>query len=190
MVRHVRLAAMALALAVHLGTPASAADKQEVNRAVERGVAFLKSVQGSDGTWFTYSKVGATALAGLTLLECDVPDSDPALRKAADYVRLGSINLEDVHTTYSLSLAILFLDRLGDPADVPLIQSLAVRLLGGQNSSGGWSYHCRLLGTEEAQRLRSLYQRRAELVAGANCPSPPRASASPGRNFPRRFSNC
>ena len=30
--------------------------------------------------------------------------------------------------TYQVSLCILFLDRLWDPADVPLIQTLAVRL--------------------------------------------------------------
>ena len=34
--------------------------------------------------------------------------------------------------TYTLSLGILFLDRLGDPADIPLIESMAVRLLGLQ----------------------------------------------------------
>src|SRR6266436_1821986 len=83
MVRYIRMAAAALPLAVLLGTPAAGADQQQVKRAVERGAAFLRSAQGPDGAWFTYSKVGATALAGLTLLECDVPENDPDVRKAA-----------------------------------------------------------------------------------------------------------
>lgn len=36
----------------------------------------------------------------------------------------------------------MYLDRLGDPADEPLIQILAVRLLVGQTPHGGWSYNC------------------------------------------------
>jgi hypothetical protein len=166
------MASVAFALGAILASAAHAADRQQVTRAVERGVAFLQSAQSSDGAWFTYSKVGATALAGLTLLECAVPEGDPAVRKAAEYVRHGCIDIEDIHTTYCLSLAILFLDRLGDPMDVPLIQSLAVRVLAGQNASGGWSYHCPSLGAEENQRLKTLVQRRAELVARGELPKP------------------
>jgi hypothetical protein len=35
---------------------------------------------------------------------------------------------------------IVFLDRLNDPSDVPLIQLLGCRLLAGQNAAGGWTY--------------------------------------------------
>jgi hypothetical protein len=55
--------------------------------------------------------------------------------------------------TYDLSLAILFLDRLGDKQDEPLIRLLAGRLIGGQNEVGGWTYDCPVLPPTESQQL-------------------------------------
>src|SRR5262249_44964189 len=95
-------------------------------------------------------KAGPTALAGLTLLECGVSLDDRAIQTAADVVRKGSV---DMTHTYSLALSILFLDRLGEPEDVSLIQSMAIRLLAGQNPKGGWSYSCPAIGREEKRRL-------------------------------------
>jgi len=58
--------------------------------------------------------------------------------------------------TYQLSLCLLFLDRLGEPKDEPLIQLLAVRLLAGQNGNGGWTYSCiDSVPNAEEQRLRA-----------------------------------
>ncbi len=42
--------------------------------------------------------------------------------------------------TYDLATAILFFDKLGRPGDEPLIQGMAIRLLGGQKKNGGWTY--------------------------------------------------
>src|SRR6266478_2647495 len=124
--------------------PAAAADRPaNIQRAIDRGVVFLKSIQSNeDGMWhfgLPEHNLGATALAGLTLLECDVPVTDSAVVKAADVVRQKCINCS---YTYSISLAIMFLDRLDEEADVPLIQSMTVRLLAGQTGAGGWTYHC------------------------------------------------
>src|SRR5262249_47958556 len=81
-------------------------------------------------------QMGATALAGLALLECDVPADDPAVRNAARAVRAASVSSTN---TYSLSLGIMFLDRLGGAGDAELIESTAVRLPGGQRAGrGGW----------------------------------------------------
>jgi hypothetical protein len=44
--------------------------------------------------------------------------------------------------TYELSLAILFFDRLGEPADGSKIRSFARRLADGQTADGAWSYGC------------------------------------------------
>src|SRR5436190_874173 len=92
----------------------------EIKQAVNRGVQYLKGIQREDGTWAYVSQdrqfrlrdphdeVGATALAGMTLLECGVPGGDPVVEKAAAAVRQASIGLTH---TYSLSLGIMFLDR-------------------------------------------------------------------------------
>src|SRR5262249_1836794 len=82
---------------------------------------------------------GYAALPALTLLECGVPPSDPLIQRTANYVRSKRVTL---NTTYELSLAILFLDRLGDPQDKKLIQTYALRLVAGQTATGGWGYRC------------------------------------------------
>ena len=142
-------------------------------------MTFLKSQQVQNGTW-NHPQIGATALAGLTLLECQVPLEDPAVQKTASAVRGACVDLKQ---TYSLSLVILFLDRLGDPGDESFIQSMTTRLLAGQTASCGWSYNCPLVGQHrEEQRLRSLLNQRT-LVGGIGpTPSPP--STEPRRTTP------
>lgn len=159
-----------LALCSLLGTTSlsRAVDQRIINAAVEKGVAALKQLQGPDGTW-RHAKIGATALAGLTLLECNVPANDPAITKAANAVRQASVRLTH---TYSIALAILFFDRLGDPADIPLIESLTVRLLAGQNFMGGWGYDCPPIGQAEVVRLTTILRQRNELRAGKELPRP------------------
>ena len=139
------------------------------DEAVSRGVAHLRGLQAPDGSWPTASP-GAAALVGLTLLECDVPATDPAVQHAATYLRKVWTDINDLHTTYALALTLLFFDRLGDPADMPIIQALGVRLLGGQNALGGWSYQCPELTKEEVRKLRSLAERQAELKADGQIP--------------------
>src|SRR5947209_14187462 len=86
-----------------------------INKAIDRGVAALKKMQGPDGS-FSAGKNGSgpTALAALTLLECGVPAGDEPIRKAVKLVRDDCPSMNKV---YNLSLAILLLDRLGDPLD-------------------------------------------------------------------------
>jgi hypothetical protein len=145
-----------------------AADADAVQRAIDRGVDYLKKLQRADGTW-PRKEMGATALAGLTLLECGVAADDPAVQKAAAAVREASINET---ATYSLSLAIMFLDRLGDPRDVPFLESLTVKLLAGQNASGGWTYQCPPIPASEVNRLRTVLKQRNELTATTDLPKP------------------
>jgi hypothetical protein len=148
----------ALLTAVLAALPLRAAERKDIDKAIENGVAYLKNLQEADGTW-RHREIGATALAGLTLLECDQPTDDPAIQKAAAAVRNASVELD---STYSLSLCILFLDRLGDLDDVPLIESMTVRLLAGQNGSGGWSYKCPKIGRTEVVRLSTVVKDKAE----------------------------
>jgi len=134
-----------------LAGPARAADADQIERAVQRGVAFLKSQQGREGRWnYPSHEAGATALAGLALLECGVAADDPAIAAAARAVRQEVPRLTQ---TYDVALSVLFLDRLGDAADEPLLESLTVRLLAGQTPRGHWGYMCPQLGDEEVKRL-------------------------------------
>jgi hypothetical protein len=148
--------------------PSRAGEPDGVQRAIDNGVAYLKSTQQFDGTW-PYNQIGPTALAGLTLLECGVPADDPAVQKAAGAVREAALTATQ---TYSLALSILFLDRLGEAADVFLIESMTVRLLAGQNNYGGWTYECHAITDQEVRRLTTLLRQRNELVASKELPKP------------------
>jgi hypothetical protein len=132
-------------------------EQDRVNKAVEKGVAFLKRTQDpSDGTWAkgTYT-VGYTAWPTLTLLECGVPGDDPTVQAAVKYVRENVVQSE---LTYEVATAILLLDRLGEDKDEELIRSLALRLIAGQTKGGGWSYKLPVLRTLESRDLMLALQ--------------------------------
>jgi hypothetical protein len=190
-----------LILAVIVGfllTPASRAiDKNRVKKAVEKGVAFLKRQQnGNTGQW-DYVRAdsvgnrpgypyGMTALAGLTLLICDVPANDPAVQKAVEFIRHGADSITD---TYSLSLCIMFFDQLGEHRDEYLIKGMAERLIKGQTAGGGWSYNCprgRMLSVEERE-LQGSDQTGGKPKEGGSkdtTPSVPMVKGVPQRPMP------
>ncbi len=116
--------------------------------------------------------LGATALAGLTLLECGVSPDDAAVQGAAQTIRDGA---GQVHATYALATAILFLDRLH--ANIPhtdgtrlnegerstqakkerdrdLIRAFALRLMTCQDAGGFWGYGRRVSKAEEDATLQ------------------------------------
>lgn len=138
--------------------------QKQINEAIDKGVAHLKSSQLENGVWpkkagfnivqFNYD-VGYAALAGLTLLECQAPADDPVVQRAAAFVR--STPVDSGHRTYEMACVILFLDRLGDPKDKGIIQSYALQLVAGQNTRAGWGYGCpELTGGEMHQLLTFL----------------------------------
>jgi hypothetical protein len=123
--------------------PLSKEEQAKVDAAIDKGVAFLKKAQTKNGDWprryqGTYL-AGQCALPAYALLESGVPTDDPVIQKAAEYLRE---KCKKTCYTYDLGLAILFFDRLGDPKDKSLIQSMALRLIAGQSYTGGWSYRC------------------------------------------------
>jgi hypothetical protein len=158
------LAGIVMALA---GSSGFAVDQKNIDRAIAAGVKALRDLQSEDSTWPPHretgeaSMIGSTALAGLTLLECGAKADDQAVLRAADAVRRASPKLT---YNYAICLAILFFDRLGDANDIPLIESLTVRLLAGQSSSGGWSYYCPAVSDAEVRRLQAKLAARRELV--------------------------
>src|SRR5262245_23797620 len=126
--RFMRSVVLALGLLATFGAPVPALEQRFIDRAIEQGVAALRRAQAPNGKW-NYTEVGATALAGLALLECDAKAGDPAVRAAAAAVRQASPSLGH---TYSIALAILFLERLEDPGDQTIIEVLGLRLMAGQ----------------------------------------------------------
>lgn len=141
---------------VNSGNSAALTEQQrKINEAIDKGVKYLKRTQHANGTWHHGHPVGYAAIGGLTLLECDVSPKDPAVQRAASYVRANAGNLNH---TYQISLAILFLDRLGDSRDRPLIQGMALRLMAGQNEGGGWTYSCPELSPPDMYKLYAFLQ--------------------------------
>jgi len=127
--------------------------QEKVNRAIDRGVVYLKeAASGTHEDEYLHKRGGADALVGLTLLTCGIPADDPVIRRLQAQVR--SSLLRAATGTYDLSLAVLFLDRLGDPNDRDLIRSGLLRLIAGQNLAGGWGYNCPFL--QEADELELL----------------------------------
>jgi hypothetical protein len=132
-------------------------EQERINNAIDRGVKYLKAAQLNSGRWSTGPHaVGYTALPGLTLLECGVPAGDPVVQRAAKFVRQHAQSLD---ATYELALALLFLDRLSESRDRSLIQTLALRLIAGQNTTGGWTYRCPLLNLQDQKHLLAFLRR-------------------------------
>ncbi len=118
-----------------------------VPEAIDRGKYFLQRAQKDTGTWAAAGEgnvVGYAALPALTLLELGTPANDPGIKRAADFVR-ASVASKELVNTYEVSLALLFLDRLGDKKDKPHIEVLAARLIAAQTPTGGWGYQVQYL---------------------------------------------
>ncbi|MCE9560552.1 MAG: hypothetical protein K8U57_00725 [Planctomycetes bacterium] len=148
----------------------AAANPKEIDAAVQKGAAFLKQqynggkgARGDD----VADNTGIAAMAGLALLEAGIPIDDPALRTITTGVRNASFGES---RTYHIALCILYLDRLGDPADVPIIQMLGIRLLAGQNADGGWTYNCVPDVPAADERALRAALMVTELKAGAKTP--------------------
>jgi hypothetical protein len=137
--------------------PAKFKEPAWVRKAVADGVKFLRGhVQGA-GKWSTApNPLGYAALTGLALLECDVPPTDSLVLAARKEVLDRD---PSPHVTYELSLSILFLDRLGQKEDEDHIRRLAMRLVAGQNSDGGWGYNCPSLANADQQALLQFLQK-------------------------------
>ncbi|MDB5307533.1 MAG: hypothetical protein JWO38_1735 [Gemmataceae bacterium] len=155
--------------------PVPAATQKEIDAAIQKGTDFLKAryKDARPGVGIGVDPAGhgsgPIALSGIALIEAKTPANDPALRAIAASVRDAAYRETK---TYSVALCLIFLDRLEDPADGPLIQLLAVRLLAGQTALGGWGYDCvDSVSQEHEQRLRAGLKNN-QLVAGGG-PNPP-----------------
>ncbi len=119
-----------------------------VNRAIDRGLVFLRGELGR-----LPDKCRYLSLVGLTLLECGAAADDPGVQRVAEELRTRHSQIQN---TYELSLAIMFLDRLGRAGDRSLIQNFGDRLLRAQLADGTWTYRARpIINNANAKRARS-----------------------------------
>src|SRR5262249_12333394 len=147
------------------GAPVPAQDaelQRKINAAVDNGVEYLKKFdwQGvKEGQPFGPNltnhglRAGAMALGGWTLLECGVSPKDKSVQELANQIRQAVPTLT---FNYAVSTSLIFLDKLDDPGDFHLIESLALRLIAGQTRYGGWHYHCPPCDAAEVRRLNDL----------------------------------
>ncbi len=148
----------------------SEADQRRINLAIDRGVRYLKAnLAKQSGQEDGSHSIGRLAIGALTLVECGMPADDPLIANAARAVRASSPRLRD---TYSLSLAIMFLDRLDQPADRKVIRSFAARLVAGQNGRGGWTYDCPVLTQPEETILLTMLEDLPPLKKIVSNPTP------------------
>jgi hypothetical protein len=110
--------------------------EERVRHAVDNGLAYLRKQHKEFPQYRNY-----IALLGLTLLECGIAADDPSVQQIAERIRARE---RDLRQTYELTLAILFLDRLGEARDRHVINTFGQRLLAGQLQGGTWSYSCLL----------------------------------------------
>jgi hypothetical protein len=175
--RNAGISVLVLILAAGSSSPAPAATPQEIDAAIQKGCGYLKKRFGKAPPAENGHGIGLSALVGLALLESGTAADDPAVRFITTAVRDGSYT--EIRT-YQLSLCLLYLDRLGDPADEPLIQLLAVRLLAGQNLRGGWTYDCiEQVPKEVERRLRAALPTDNQLVRDPD-PKAPRGNPPGG----------
>jgi hypothetical protein len=136
------------------------ANQKEINAAIDKGVAYLKAGLNNQGRFQSDAqgnRLGGSALFGLTLLSCGVPADDPKVAGIVARVRAEGPKCAQ---TYDLATCIWLLDKLGDSSDRELIRKMALRLMAGQMSSGGWSYNCQVLQpADEKDLLRVLEER-------------------------------
>src|SRR5262245_54652435 len=156
----------------------TAATPKEIDAAVQKGTAYLKAQYKGLTPGQLAERghgIGEAALAGLALLESGTPIDDPAVKAITAGVRDASFTQTQ---TYHVALSLLYLDRLDDPADVPLIQMLGVRLLAGQNPRGGWTYQCVDSVPPADERLLRSALTVTELKAGGKPPPPAAGEAA------------
>ena len=151
----------------------------KVAAAVARGAAALQRIHGAaEGAQYTGGDhgVGSAGLAGLAMLEGGVKADDPAVQNVANLVRT---TWATETKTYNVALGVLFLDRLGDVNDIPLIQLLGTRLYGGLTRDGCYGYNCPdLVPMDQAGKSE------AELTAGAAPAAPKPEPKKPDNGFP------
>jgi Domain of unknown function (DUF4159)/A-macroglobulin TED domain len=123
---------------------------QEVERAIQDGVRFLRSAQKNDGSWAEVdgrrSPKGTTALVTLALLTAGEKPDSPHIAKALEYLQDSSA--ADLNSTYSVALQTMVF-AAADPKKYALaiagnrswLENAQIRESERGQFPGSWSYH-------------------------------------------------
>lgn len=114
---------------------------EDVRRAIQRGIGFLKNQQKPDGSWppiTTAQFGGMTSLCTLALLESGVPVEDPHVQRALKWLRDQPKG--HIQSTYAVSLQTMVFAKAEPQRDLLLIQRNVERLQNTQLPNGGWAY--------------------------------------------------
>lgn len=155
-------------LAISRPVPAAAQTPDQVNRAIDRAVDFLKSRQLADGTWeeFPSRHGGVTALVTLALLSCDVPASNPKIQQAVEKLRI--LPPKD---TYVVSLQTMVLAEVAPRRDFAVIRNNARWLMRTRLGHGNWTYGVLERGQGDNSNTQfALLGLRAAADAGVDVP--------------------
>lgn len=171
----------------------------QVERAIDAGSKYLQQLHQPNPAYRGGSHgAGTASLVGLALLESGVPADNPSLKNIVYFVR--TVGLAQTKT-YETSLVVIFLDRLGDRIDRPMIQFLTMRIMAGQTPTGRWSYDCgNPISDAEIVRLRKAFYEESQLRSEGDkksspdggrgdIPFDPSKGKSPDRSKPSGGSN-
>lgn len=107
----------------------------QVRKAIEDGIAFLRDQEAGRGRWDDFRYPGdATALSLLALLNAGVPPSDPMIQRG-----LKTLRSIPQSRTYVVALQTMVYAKAAQPEDKQRIQSNVDWLIKGR-SDRGWSY--------------------------------------------------
>ena len=131
---------VALVAALGAGSPLGAAvTNEQVQQAIERGIASVRNAQGADGHWQAYGsyKAGSTALALLAMINAGVPVNDAAVAKG-----LRALVASPNDMTYVVSLKCQALAAADPDGKVyaKQLQEAADWLVKSQLDNGMWTY--------------------------------------------------
>jgi hypothetical protein len=136
---------------------------EQVRKAIDRGVGFLKGQQRNDGSWADWvgQPGGVSALCTLALLNAGVEPADPHIQKALGYLRKLKPD-----TTYATSLATMVFAR-AEPDKDRLLISRNVRWLESMqimegSRKGSWSYPAKANGDNSNAQFALLALHEAE----------------------------
>ena len=116
-------------------------DAEQVRRAIQRGIDYLKREQAKDGSWSDQPGLpgGISGLCTLALLTAGEPLTDPSMRAAVDHMRKVRVKM-----TYSVALQTMVLCNAEPLKDLLLIRDnvhlLETNQLTAGDKKGAWGY--------------------------------------------------
>ncbi|HEX5138709.1 MAG TPA: hypothetical protein VFY93_17185 [Planctomycetota bacterium] len=147
-----RWALLVLSCAEVAAEPPRVSDKalqHDIDQAIRRGIAYLKSSQQSDGSW-TEQRTGVdpscvgglSALSLFALASSGVPADDPAIARGLAFLAANSESFdgEAEVATYANATLVLALSRISPGEHRKTIHDAARRIVAGQLENGMWGY--------------------------------------------------